>query len=86
MTGKDSFLPYAGIVAMAFPGYYLGEEKAPAKYSEMLSRVKELDLKVVKIDPIVTDSFAAKDAGRFFAEKKVDFTSVAILSHIINRF
>lgn len=70
MLDKDRFLPYTGIVAMAFPGYYLGEEKAHAKYSEMLSYIQELDLKIIKIDPVVTDTFAAKDAGRFFIEKK----------------
>jgi L-fucose isomerase-like protein len=86
MSEKDSFLPCAGIVAMAFPGYYLGDEKAPAKYSEMLSYIQELDLKVIKIGPVVTDTFAAKDAGRFFTEKKVDFILVVLTTFVPDHF
>ncbi|HEB31041.1 MAG TPA: hypothetical protein ENI15_09225 [Spirochaetes bacterium] len=86
MSEKGMFLPYTGIVAMAFPGYYLGEEKALAKYSEMLSYIQELDLKVIKVDQVVTDTFGAKDAGRFFAEKKVDFIFVVLTTFVPDHF
>ncbi|MCL5998467.1 MAG: hypothetical protein M1546_20795 [Chloroflexi bacterium] len=64
--------PRVGHVTLAFPGYYLGEEKAPAKHAEMLAYLQRLGLDVVPATDIVLDRASATRAGRELAAANVD--------------
>jgi L-fucose isomerase-like protein len=79
-------MPHAGIVALAFPGYYLGEEMAPAKYEEMLTHLDTLELTQVRVDNIVTDTHSAREAGRELAEKGVDFICAVLTTFVPDHF
>ncbi len=72
MSGNFPCKPCVGVASLAFPGFYLGEEKAPEKHREILTQLQKLKLKIINCG-VVMDTSTAKEAGRVFAEKKVDF-------------
>lgn len=72
-TQKSHRLPKAGTVVFASADYHLGEEETPSKYAEMLARLRELDLEITPVDPIVLDIASARRAGKKLAEAQVDF-------------
>lgn len=86
MAGEDRCLPRAGIVAMAFPGYYLGEEKASNKYEGMLTFLKKLDLEIVTIKKVVTDTAGSAAAGKELSERGVDFVCVVLATFVPDHF
>jgi L-fucose isomerase-like protein len=73
MLKYKAHVPHAGIVALTFPGYYLGEEMAPAKYEEILTHLDKLELVQIRVDSVVTNTHSAREAGRELAGKGVDF-------------
>jgi len=86
MRKNKAHMPHAGIVALAFPGYYLGEEMAPTKYEEMLTHLDTLELTQVRVDNIVTDTHSAREAGRELAEKGVDFICAVLTTFVPDHF
>lgn len=85
MPGKHSFKPCVGFASLAFPGFYLGEEKASEKHGEILARLKKLRLQTIDCG-VVTDRSAAKEAGRVFAEKKVDCIFALLTTFVPDHF
>jgi L-fucose isomerase-like protein len=86
MVKSKPHMPRAGILAFAFPGYYLGEEMAPAKYEEMITHLNKLELLQIRIDPVVTDTRAAREAGRELSEKGVDFICAILTTFVPDHF
>jgi L-fucose isomerase-like protein len=86
MDKNDDCLPRAGIVAFAFPGYYLGEELSRGKYDEMLSYLDGLDLVQVRFDAVVTDTRSAREAGIELAKKGVDFICAILTTFVPDHF
>ena len=86
LSRETKHTPRAGVLALAFPGYFLGEEKAPAKYDEMLSSLRGLELDIVKIDSVVMDTLSAEEAGNVLAEKKVDFILAVLTTFVPDHF
>jgi L-fucose isomerase-like protein len=74
--------PRAGVVALAFPGYYLGEELAPAKYAEMLAHLRRQALDIVPVEAIVQDIAAAQQSGRTLAAAGVDFICAILTTFV----
>lgn len=64
--------PRVGFVTLAFPGYYLGEEKAPAKHAEMAAHLRGSGFDVVDAGAVVLDVANAQQAGRELAALSVD--------------
>jgi L-fucose isomerase-like protein len=83
---NTAHLPRAGIVTLAFPGYYLGEDMASAKYEEMLTYLDDLELTQIRIGSIVTDTPSARDAGMELAGKGVDFICAVLATFVPDHF
>jgi L-fucose isomerase-like protein len=86
MNNRGKNVPRAGLVSMAFPGYYLGEEKARDKHEEMRSTLENGELYLVTIDGVVTDRIGAREAGSKLAEKGVDFILAVLTTFIPDHF
>jgi L-fucose isomerase-like protein len=86
MNKKARNIPRVGVVTLAFPGYFLGEEKAPSKQEEMLSLLNRYDLDVVKADRIIMDTAGARKAGEDFSRKGVDFILAVLATFVPDHF
>jgi L-fucose isomerase-like protein len=83
--GKGPYKPSAGFVSFAFPGFFLGEEKASTKHIEILTRLKKLELDVIDCG-VVMDTSTAHEAGRLCAEKSVDFIFILLTTFAPDHF
>ncbi|MBA7469408.1 hypothetical protein ES707_04677 [subsurface metagenome] len=79
-------LPRVGLVAMAFPGFYLGEEKAPGKLKEASTSLSAADLALIKIEEVVTGVPGAKAAGQRLAEEDIDCICVILTTFVPDHF
>ena len=79
-------LPRVGLVAMAFPGFYLGEEKAPGKLAEASALLSAVDIELVKVEEVVTDIPGAKEAGRELAGEVIDCICVILTTFVPDHF
>jgi L-fucose isomerase-like protein len=79
-------LPRVGLVAMAFPGFYLGEEKASGKLGEASALLHGTDLEPVEIEEVVTDIPGAKAAGRELAGEGIDCICVLLTTFVPDHF
>ncbi len=86
MKAKPQRRPRVGSLAMAFPGYYLGEEMAPAKHEEMLAHLGSLELEVIKVDPIVLSRADAQQAGRELAAAGVDCICATLATFVPDHY
>jgi L-fucose isomerase-like protein len=86
MNSKGKNVPRAGVVSMAFPGYYLGEEKAHAKHEEMISLLDTHELDLMTVDGVVTDRLGAREAGSKLAEMGVDFILAVLTTFVPDHF
>lgn len=86
MTNLKKLSPRVGTVAMAFPGYYLGEEMAPGKYAEFLAHLEGLDLQTVPVDQIVLDRSDARQAGGELARADVDCLVVMLATFVPDHY
>ena len=86
MRRSGRSVPRAGVVSMALPGYYLGEEKAHAKHEEMRSALEKEDLDLVAIGSVVTDRLGAREAGSKLSEKGVDFIIAVLATFVPDHF
>src|SRR5512136_2588993 len=79
-------IPRAGVVSMALPGYYLGDENARTKHEEMRSALEKEDLDLVAIGNVVTDRLGAREAGSKLSEKGVDFILAVLTTFVPDHF
>ncbi len=79
-------LPRVGLLTMAFPGYYLGEELAPAKHAEMLAHLRSLELEVVPLDAVVLNAADARRAGRQMAALELDLGCIALATFVPDHY
>jgi L-fucose isomerase-like protein len=86
MKSEGRTIPRAGVVSMAFPGYYLGEEKAQAKHEEMRSALEKEEIDLVAIGRVVTDRLGAREAGSKLSEKGVDFILAVLATFVPDHF
>ena len=86
MLKNEKLLPRAGIVALSFPGYFLGEELASEKYVQTLSYLEKLDLDLCPAEEVVTDVAAAGKAGRELSTQGVDFICVFLATFVPDHF
>lgn len=86
MLKNGKLLPRAGIVALSFPGYFLGEELASEKYVQTLSYLEKLDLDLCPVEEVVTDVAAAGKAGRELSTQGVDFICVFLATFVPDHF
>jgi L-fucose isomerase-like protein len=85
MPGEIPYKPRVGYVSLAFPGFYLGEEKASEKHREIFTRLKKLEFEIINYDVAMNIS-EAKKAGEVFAEKKVDFIFALLTTFVPDHF
>jgi L-fucose isomerase-like protein len=86
MNERQDYIPRVGVVALAFPGYFLGEEKAQAKYEEMLSQLEKKELEIFSVDAVAMDTAAARTAGDEFDEKGVDVILAVLTTFVPDHF
>jgi L-fucose isomerase-like protein len=86
MVKNNAHLPRAGIVAFAFPGYYLGEELSQGKYEEMRTHLEKHELTQVFVSSVVTDTHSAREAGMELAKKNVDFICAVLTTFVPDHF
>jgi L-fucose isomerase-like protein len=79
-------LPRVGLVAMAFPGFYLGEDKAPGKLEEASALLSAVDIEPVEIEEVVTDIPGAKAAGQHLAGEGIDCICVILTTFVPDHF
>jgi L-fucose isomerase-like protein len=85
VSGRNRHVPNVGFVSLAFPGYYLGEEKAAGKHGEILKYLHKLPLKVIDCG-VATDTSAARGAGNIFAERRVDCIFTLLTTFVPDHF
>ncbi len=78
--------PRIAVVALAFPGFSLGEEKAPAKLEEALSRLDHENLDLVPFHEVVTDRDAARRAASSLAREGVDAVCAILATFVPDHF
>jgi L-fucose isomerase-like protein len=78
--------PRAGVVALAFPGFYLGEERAPAKLHEALQLLGRSDLELVPIPEVAADVAGCRRAGQALAASGVDFICAILTTFVPDHF
>ena len=78
--------PRAGVVALAFPGFHLGEERAPEKLREALQLLGRTDLETVPIPEVVTDVAGCRSAGQTLARNEVDFICAILTTFVPDHF
>jgi L-fucose isomerase-like protein len=78
--------PRVGVVALAFPGYYLGEEKAPEKLGEALRRLEGPSLELAAVPEVVTDAGAAREAGLSLAARGVSSLCAILTTFVPDHF
>ena len=83
--GKYSHKPHVGFASLAFPGFYLGEEKASEKHKEILTSLKHRGLDVTDFG-VVMDTSMAHEVGCKCAEKRVDFIFVLMTTFAPDHF
>jgi len=86
LTTDPTRRPRVGVVTMAFPGYYLGEEMAQAKHAEMLAQLRGLELEPAGYDPVVMDAAAARQAGRELAGQGLDLLCIALATFVPDHY
>ena len=86
LTTDPTRRPRVGVVTMAFPGYYLGEEMAQAKHAEMLAHLRVLELEPAGYDPVVLDAAAARQAGRELAGQGLDLLCIALATFVPDHY
>ncbi len=86
MKNNTEHLPRTGVIALAFPGYHLGEEKAKSKYREMLDVLNKYDLDIISHSSVVMDTEGARNAGEAFAENGVDFILAILATFVPDHF
>ena len=74
------------VVALAFPGFSLGEEMAPAKLEEALARLGHANLDLVPFRGVVTDRGAARQAAAFLAREGVDAVCAILATFVPDHF
>ena len=78
--------PRLGTVALGFPGYYLGEEMATAKYGEMLKHLGHQELDLVPVGEVVLDGEAARRAGKELAAADVDLMCAVLTTFVPDHY
>ncbi len=78
--------PRMGVVALAYPGYQLGEEMCAPKYHEMLAVLAQEPFDIVPTTTLVTDEATARQAGEELATQDVDCLVVVITTFVPDYF
>lgn len=84
-NSRTGTMPKIGFVAMAFPGFYLGEEMAENKRLEGIRRLEEIGYQLVST-PCVYDVDGAAAAGREIGVHKVDCICVFLTTFVPDYF
>jgi L-fucose isomerase-like protein len=74
------------VVTLAFPGYSLGEEKAPAKREEALALLGRANLDLVPCEGVVTDRDGARQAGAWLARQGVDAVCAILATFVPDHY
>ncbi len=77
--------PRIGVVAMAYPGFFLGEELAPAKLRQMLDLLETRDVEVVRAGAVVQSVADARRAGEEL-RGKVDCILAVLTTFVPDHF
>jgi len=74
--------PRVGAVAVAELGYYLGEKKAPGKYTELRQTLAALEFEVIPAEELGTETESLTRTGRKFREQQIDCLCVLLTTFV----
>ena len=78
--------PRVGVVALAYPGYHLGEEMCAAKLAQALAMLRDRPVAITAVARPVLDEAGARQAGVELAQAEVDCILAVITTFVPDYF